>query len=150
LLIESVKSDPPTVAFLVLINGRESGRFGLGVPGTMSVSVYAKQNGKRRIAGLSVHGGEQLGTRVWRWHSWPGDEVALQAGDRVRIQIVPPRKLVTSSVRRVDNDNPTMSQMSREIASLRRRLKSRYYEREAANMRHFEAQRPPPRRYSLL
>lgn len=134
----------PTLAFLVTLNGRRLGRVGVGDPGTLSVTVFARRHLGRENVRLVVHAGESLGRSSWRWLHWKWNYRRLKVGDRVRIQIVAPRRLDIPHGREVKNYEPTRAG---EIRAALRRLGNYRYGWEAAQMLKYERRRPSPRRY---
>jgi hypothetical protein len=99
------------------------------------------------IDDLTVHGGDQIGPRAWRWHDWPLT-TALKLGDRVRIELVTPTRVTRNRLGRVRIEELTKpADISRELADLRKRLKSGWYEKQATDMAAWLRSRPPPRRY---
>jgi hypothetical protein len=140
---------PPALGYRVTLNGRELGRIGVNDPGSLSIDVVVRHRHGRHHAYLSIHGGDRVGQRSWRWRKWPFDNRRLEVGDRVRIAVVPPVRLSCGRAQELETTEVTgLADITREMKELRKRLKSDYYRKEATDVIRAARERLPPRRYS--
>jgi hypothetical protein len=137
--------DPPTVAFRLLLNGRSLGSVSVNEPGALTVTVYAKRRAAKETAILDIHGGTQLDESTWRWYRWAWAPRPLDLGDRVRIQLVHPKRSKPNVVRGLDGPPATPAGILAELRALKHRLRSNYYASEEMAMGAVE--RPAPRSY---
>gem|GEM_PF-4657016 len=138
---------PPAIAVRVRVNGRDFGNVSIERPGVLSITVYAKLRDKQQGAALSIHGGTQLGPQTWRRYDWSRVNQRLEVGDKVSLEFVEPRRLVSNSVRNIERDVWMRANIAAEIAEIRGRLRSNYYAEQEANMREYSLSRPKPHRY---
>jgi hypothetical protein len=142
---------PPALGYHVSLNGRELGRIGVYDPGSLSIDVVVRHRLRSHRAYLSVHGGDRVGQSSWRWRTWPFDNRRLEVGDRVRIEVVPPRRLSCGRVQELQTTEVTdLAGINREVKELRKGLKSDYYRKEATLVIRTERQRLPARRYARM
>ena len=139
---------PPALGFRVTLNDRELGRIGVSDPGSLSIDIVVRRHPDKHSAYLSIHGGDRVGQRSWRWRKWPGDNRRLQVGDRVRIEVVAPVRLSSGRLKGLKTTEVTdVAGITRELKELHKRLKSDYYSKETADMLRAERERLAARRY---